>query len=115
MKSIQRLPRESGFAAVEMVITGVIVVSVAAGLGYVAYQGFAPAPSQANVSSQAAVSSATSPAPAGTTAHIDQLIQQDVQTEASFNESSDSQAAQDSTSSASDVSGVGGAYDETNL
>ena len=115
MRSNQRLPRESGFAAVEMVITGVIVVAVAGGLGYVAYQGLAPTPNPVTMSQQTSSPSSAPAAPLGTTAHIDQLIQQDIQAEASINNAADSQAVQDSNSAATDVSGVGGAYDETNL
>lgn len=98
-----------GFAVLEGILVIVAVVGVIAVGGYVLRH-------RASVASSTVSSTTPAPVtPAGTSASIGALTQQDAQTEATTDTSSDSQAQQTSTSSDSAVSNVGGAYNESDF
>ncbi len=111
MKLIIPQPKSNGFAIVELILVGVIIVAILGGIGYVAYQRLT---TSQQVATPAATTTTTA-APAGTTASVDQLTQQDAQAETSVDASADSQTEQNATSANGTVSNVGGAYNESNL
>lgn len=109
MKSSPQRDKSAGFALVETVLVLVILAAIV-GVGlYVARQ-------KSNVSSTLNSSGGSSAvkAPAGTTAGINQLTQQDAQTEAGIDSSADGGTQQTSTSANGAVNNVGGAYNEAN-
>ena len=95
----------SGFTAVEAVLV-IVVLAAVVGVGIFVVHREHAANTTANT--QAA-------APAGTSASVDQLTQQDAQTEAAVDGQGDSQVQQDALSANSAVSNVGGAYNESTL
>lgn len=99
---------KQGFALVEGILLLVIVAAVI-GVGvYVIHQKHK---SEKTLASNSGTSAQTK-APAGSTASVDQLTQQDSQTEASVDSSADGTAQQDAMSANSAVSNLGGAYNE---
>lgn len=101
-----------GFAHLEIVLVGVVIVIIGA-IGYMFYHNVIANKSDANTVNSAMQTPAA--APAGTTASIDQLTQQAAAAEAGVDSSADAQSEQNATSADSAVSNVGGAYDENNL
>lgn len=101
--------RQEGFSAVEIVLVLVIVAAVV-GVGYyVWHQG------QSNQLSNNSSTPATTKAPAGTSASIDQITTQDAQTETAVDNGADKQTGQNATSADTALNNVGGAYNETSL
>lgn len=101
---------QKGFSMVEAVLVVVIVAAIA-GVGlYVMKQ---KQQTNKTVSSNSAATHANPPQ--GTSASVDQLTQQDAQTEAGVDHAADNQTGQDATSANSAVSNLGGAYNETSL
>lgn len=102
-----------GFAHLEILLVAVAVVIVGA-VGYLFYHNII-----ANKSTDDTVSSTTNksvaPAPAGTSARIDQITAQDAATEAGVDSNADTQSEQNVTSADSAVSNVGNAYNENDL
>jgi len=106
--------RSTGFAIIEALLIMVIVVSVVVVGAYVLHQKH-KADNTLSKASTITSTTSTEPKANGTTASVNQLTQQDAQTEAGADNAADSQAQQASTSSNSAVSNAGGAYNENNL
>ena len=99
----------AGFAALEALLV-VVVVAAIVGLGvYVMHQ---KDTADKNLNSTATSKTA---APAGTAAAIDQITQQDAQTEANVDKNNDNSVQQAAGSDNTAVNNVGGAYDENSL
>lgn len=97
---------QAGFTVVEAVLLLVLVAGVT-GVGvYVAHQKHSA--NKTLTSSTASVGSA----PAGTTANVDQLTQQDANTESGVDNLADASYQQSVTGPNSSLSGMGGAYNE---
>lgn len=102
-----------GFAHLEILLIGGIVVIIGA-VGYLFYQNII-ANKSADNSVTSVANTSPSPAPAGTTANIDQITQQDAAAEAGVDSGTDTESEQNATSANSAVSNIGSAYDENGL
>lgn len=111
MKTSSKQDKSAGFAVVETLLVLVILAAIV-GVGmYVVRQR-----NNANSTlSGNGIAPTSVKAPAGTTASVSQLTQQDAQTEAGADSSADSSVQQNSTSANGAANNVGGAYNETNL
>jgi len=103
---------QSGFSAVEAVLVVVIIAAIA-GVGYYVMRQKQTA--NDNLSGATSTTKQAAVTPTGTTANIDQLTQQDSQTEFGVDNSVDNQMGQDAASANTTVNNVGGAYNEANL
>lgn len=112
MKVSPREDRSAGFAVVEALL---ILVILAAIVGVGAYVVRQKHNANSTLGSGTGGNSTSTKAPAGTTTSIDQLTQQDAQTEAGVDAAADNSTQQTSTSANGAASNVGGAYNETNL
>lgn len=110
MKASSSKGRAQGFAVVETLLILVIIAGIVGIGAYVLRQ-----KNNANSTLSSSTAPAVTSAPAGTTAAIDQLTQQDAQAETSVDSAADAAAQQAATSANSAVSNVGGAYNETSL
>ena len=102
----------SGFAAIEALLLVVILAAVIGVGAYVLQQKKTvtktlAAPTVSSATPQASTSGAAS--------SVEQLTQQETQTEAGYDNSADSQAQQADTSTVSAANNVGGAYNENSL
>ena len=109
MKVPLRTHKAAGFSAVEALLLLVIVGAIA-GIGvYVVRQ-------KDNANNTLSSGSVTqNKAPAGTTGSIDQLTQQDAQTESGVDNSADATVQQNASSANGTVNNVGGAYNEASF
>ena len=110
MKKYLRQPRQGGFAVVEALLV-VIIIAAVIGVGYYVLHQKKQA---TKLVSQGSTSNAASAPVTGTTASVDQLTQQESQSETAASNSADSQLEANANNAASNTSGVGGAYNEAN-
>lgn len=114
MGTVHKNEGGAGFAVVEAVLVLVIVAGVI-GAGAYVYS----AHHKKSTDTEASVTNTSSTTQAvplnGTTSSIDQLTQQDAQSEANVDKSADAQSQSAATSANAAASNVGGAYNENNL
>jgi hypothetical protein len=111
MKFSAHKANSSGFAAVEGLL---VVVMIAAIVGIGAYVVHQKNSTDKTLSSTSNSTPEAKPA-AGTANSIDQITQQDAQTETGIDNTADSGIQQDSTAANAATNSVGGAYNENNL
>lgn len=98
--------KQAGFAVVEAVLLVVLVAAIA-GIGvYVVHQ------KHADDKTLTSTATTAGNAPTGTTASVDQLTQQDANTESSVDNSADTSYQQTATTPNASLSNLGGAYNE---
>ena len=105
---------QKGFGVIE-VLLAVLIVGAVAGIGvYVVRQRSNTDTLLSKTDTTSSVSTAAVPS-AGTTASIDQLTQQETQSEVSTDHAGDAQVGLDATSANNAASNVGNAYNEANF
>jgi hypothetical protein len=102
--------KTEGFAALEGLLLLVIAVAIVGVGAFVIHQKH----SAEKTLSSSVTTSGQATAPTGTTANIDQLTQQDAQTETSADNTADAGFQQAATGANGAVNNVGGAYNEAN-
>jgi len=105
---------QQGFGVVEALLVIVIVGAVASIGVYVVRQKNHTDTLLTKTNTTSAASTAAAPS-AGTTASIDQLTEQETQTEVGVDHSADAQIGQDAVSANSAATNVGSAYNEANF
>jgi predicted metalloprotease len=100
--------RQAGFAVVEAVLLVVLVAAIVGVGAFVVHQKHTADTTLASTNTSAGN------APTGTTANIDQLTEQDADTESSVDNTADNSYQQAAVGPNASLSNVGGAYNESN-
>ena len=115
MRLSSRKLETAGFSAIEGLLITIAIAAIVGVGGYVLHQKKIANGNLSSTSNGSATTQTTAQPVTGTTANLDQLTQQDGQTEAGVDSSADGQTSQNATSSNDAINNVGGSYDETTL
>jgi cytoskeletal protein RodZ len=105
---------QRGFGVVEALLV-VVIVGAIAGIGVYVVRQKNHTDTLLNKTNTTGAASTVAAPSAGTTASVDQLTEQETQTEVSADHASDARVSQDATSANSAATNVGSAYNEANF